>query len=97
MEIESTHKWKKYLPILGVVVGVVVIVIIVLILMRGTTTTSGGYPNPESTKSLSCNSDTYTYQFFKYDNSTKKNTTGRSSMPSSIRTARTGSSSPSAI
>ncbi|MBQ7202184.1 hypothetical protein IJS18_02240 [Candidatus Saccharibacteria bacterium] len=75
MEIESTHKWKKYLPILGVVVGVVVIVIIVLILMRGTTTTSGGYPNPESTKSLSCNSDTFVYPFFKYDNSTKKNTT----------------------
>lgn len=75
MEIENRRGFKKYLPIVGVILGVVIIVIIILILMKGTTTESGGYPSPESTKSLACNSETFVYPFYNYDHSSKKDTT----------------------
>ena len=74
MEIENRRGFKKYLPIFGVILGVVIIVIIFLILMKGTTTESGGYPSPESTKSLSCKSETFIYPIYRYDYSTKKET-----------------------
>lgn len=74
MEIEDKRGFKKYLPIIGVVLLIIVIVVIIIILMKGTTTESGGYPNPESTKSLACNSETFEYPFYRYDHSTKKTT-----------------------
>ena len=77
MEIKETHKLKKYLPIVAVVLVVTIIVTICILKMNGNTTTSGGFPDPESTKSLSCTSKDFDYKFFTVDGSKKKETTMR--------------------
>lgn len=77
MEIKETHKLKKYLPIVAVVLVVTIVVTICILKMRGNTTTSGGFPDPESTKSLSCTSKDFDYKFFTVDGSKKKETTMR--------------------
>lgn len=77
MEIKETHKLKKYAPIVAIVLVVTIVVTICILKMMGNTTTSGGFPEPESTKSLSCTSKDYDYKFFTVDGSKKKETTMR--------------------
>ena len=77
MEIKETHKLKKYLPIVGAVLVVTIIITVCILKMMGSTTTSGGFPETESTKSLSCTASNYDYKFFTHDYSTKKEATMR--------------------
>ncbi len=77
MEIKETHKLKKYAPIVAIVLVVTIVVTICILKMMGNTTTSGGFPDPETTKSLSCTSKDYEYKFFTVDGSKKKETTMR--------------------
>lgn len=77
MEIKEGSKWKRYLPVVAIVLVITIIVTICILMMRGNTTTSGGFPDPESTKSLSCTSKDFDYKFFTVDGSKKKETTMR--------------------
>lgn len=77
MEIKETHKLKKYAPIVAIVLVVTIVVTICILKMMGNTTTSGGFPDPETTKSLSCTSKDFDYKFFTVDGSKKKETTMR--------------------
>ena len=72
MEIEKDHKVKKYLPIIGALLVITAVVTVCILKMMGSTTTSGGFPDPEKTKSLTCTSKDFVYKFFDYDGSKKK-------------------------
>ena len=75
-EIEKKQKKMAGLwPVFVIIFLLVMIVVFLLIKMAGDTTTSGGFPGNESTKSLTCESNKYTYSFFTYDHSTRKEST----------------------
>lgn len=72
MEEKEKSKFGTLWPIFAVVLLIATVTTIILIKMNGSTISGGGFPDPESTKSLSCTSNSFVYPFFEYDNSTKK-------------------------
>lgn len=70
--MERGIRFNKFWIFVWGIFFMIVIIIAVTALFSQKQTTTGSNPGETAVKSLTCESDSYYYPFFKYDNSTKK-------------------------
>ncbi len=80
-ETQTVSKKKRrkagktnWLATAGISLILIAAALLVCFFLNGKTTVTGGWPEPETSESLSCEAEGRAYPFFRYDNSTKKTT-----------------------
>ena len=73
---EKLRKKNKssWFLIIGIGLLLVAVILAIYFFLRGETKVTGGWPEPETSESLSCEIEGLAYPLFKYDNSNKETT-----------------------